>query len=170
MTNNSINLYRIPQALAEAFDRFTIDEETGELVGDDEARAAFEAAELAAGDKIEATCGWLASQAADVEAIKAEEARLAARRKAIENRSARVKALLLPAVEALGGKVKGVRFTASIRNVEAIDVIDLAEIPAEFKREKITIDPDKIAIKRAIKAGEEIPGAILVSRPSVSIR
>ena len=44
------------------------------------------------------------------------------------------------------------------------------ELKAEaFRRIKTTIDPDKVALKKALKDGETIPGAALEERQSVVI-
>ena len=42
---------------------------------------------------------------------------------------------------------------------EAVNVINLDEIPGEYKITEITYKPDKNSIKAAIKLGKEIPGA-----------
>jgi hypothetical protein len=52
--------------------------------------------------------------------------------------------------------------TASIRrNPESVLPVDEAEIPDEYWRVVTTRSLDKDAIKRAIKAGETVPGAML---------
>jgi hypothetical protein len=44
-------------------------------------------------------------------------------------------------------------------NPPAVIIDDLTAIPSEYVTTKIDLVPDKTAIKKAIKAGEEVPGA-----------
>ena len=46
---------------------------------------------------------------------------------------------------------------------------DVAALPAEYIRTKITNEADKTAIKNAIKAGEVVAGAELIKKQSISI-
>lgn len=56
------------------------------------------------------------------------------------------------------------------RKTEIVVVDPDADLPPELTREKRVIQPDKTAIKAAIKAGRVIPGAELVKGRSWSIR
>ncbi len=94
----------------------------------------------------------------DVVTIKAEEDRLSARRKTIENRIKRMKQSLQYAMEATGKtKFKTQLFSFNVQNNPAsvvMDEPDVANIPERFLKYK---DPeiDRKAIKDAIKAGDE---------------
>lgn len=76
---------------------------------------------------------------------------------------------MMPALEAMGGKVKGVMVSLRIGTTQAVKVLDLEVLPEAFRRIKTTIDPDKVALKKALKDGETIPGAALEERQSVVI-
>ena len=106
---------------------------------------------------------------AEADAIKAEEERLAKRRKALENKSERLKNYMMPALEAMGGKVKGVMASVRIGKSQAVTVFEPDALPDAFKRVVTKVDPDKVALKKALKAGEDIPGAALEDRHSVVI-
>ena len=54
------------------------------------------------------------------------------------------------------------------KNPPAVIIDDLTQIPTQYQRQKIQVDIDKVAIKAAIKAGEEVPGAHLEQRTSLS--
>lgn len=54
------------------------------------------------------------------------------------------------------------------KNPPSVIIDDVAKLPQKFQRQKIQIDPDKAAIKAAIKAGEEVPGAHLEQSVSLS--
>lgn len=61
-------------------------------------------------------------------------------------------------------------FKASFRKSKAVDVFDEAQIPAEFMRERVTVVPDKTAIKKAIESGQEVAGAKIEERLNLQIK
>lgn len=162
-----MKIYEIPGALRELLDRLDADPDTGEVDG--EALAAYAEYNAAAAEKLEGTACYVRELKAEADAIKAEEERLAKRRKALENKSERLKNYMMPALEAMGGKVKGVMASVRIGKSQAVTVFDIDALPDAFKHVKTTIDPDKVALKKALKTGEVIPGAALEDRQSVVI-
>ena len=162
-----MKIYEIPGALRELLDRLDADPDTGEVDG--EALAAYAEYTTAAAEKLEGTACYCRELKAEAEAIKAEEERLAKRRKALENKSERLKADMMPALEAMGGKVKGVMASLRISKTQSVTVFDIDALPDAFKRVVTKVDPDKVALKKALKAGEDIPGAALEDRQSVVI-
>ena len=94
----------------------------------------------------------------DAKGIKAEEERLAKRRKTIEGNVSRMKSALQYAMESTGKvKFKTTLFSFGIQNNPASVVMDeqyIENIPERFLKYK---DPeiDRKAIKDAIKAGDE---------------
>jgi len=56
------------------------------------------------------------------------------------------------------------------RKSEAVEIDDEDLIPDDMFREKVTRSPDKSAIKAALKAGQQIIGARLVSRANWTIK
>ena len=162
-----MKIYEIPSTLSDLLDRLDADPDTGEVDGD--ALAAYTEYQGAATEKLEATACYVRELEAEAEAIKAEEDRLAKRRKALENKSSRLKTYMMPALEAMGGKVKGVMASVRIGKSQAVTVFDLDALPDAFKRVVTKVDPDKVALKKALKAGEDIPGAALEDRQSVVI-
>lgn len=114
-----------------------------------------------------------ARQEADmmVSAIKEREAALEARRKRYEEQSAAYKALMLSLMQyASQEKVTLVTATLSITKPRAKVIInDVDELPQGFfKTERVA---DKTAIKDAISAGVDVPGAdIDLGEPSLTIR
>jgi hypothetical protein len=106
-------------------------------------------------------------------AIKAEEERLSGRRKAIERRVAALQAYTLNCLQLAGiQKLEGPRFKITVRdNPPAVDVFDAAQIPVEFMRqpEPPPPTPDKTAIKAALKAGKDVPGAKLTQGKRLAV-
>ena len=95
------------------------------------------------------------------EHIKAMQAKLKACRKregSLKDYLARnMKAAGILKIEADNGS-----FSASFtKNPPRVAIWDEAQIPADFMRTKTTTEPDKTAIKAAIQAGQDIPGAKL---------
>lgn len=107
-------------------------------------------------------------------AIKAAEKDMADRRKAIENRAAHVREYLKTCMEVAGvAKIDCPHFALSIRsNPPSVDVFEPGLIPGEFMRQLEPPPPsiDKTAIKEAIKAGREVPGAMLAHGTRLEIK
>lgn len=61
-------------------------------------------------------------------------------------------------------------FKASFRKSKAVDVFDESQIPAEFMRERVTVVPDKTAIRKAIESGQEVAGAKIEERQNLQIK
>ncbi len=61
--------------------------------------------------------------------------------------------------------------TLSLTKSKAVDIYDSDLIPEEYKRTKITVEPNKIKIKQAIlKDGELVPGATIKENKNLKIR
>lgn len=107
-------------------------------------------------------------------AIKDAEAQMAARRKAIENRAARIKDYLLANMMVAGiQKVECPLFKVTVReNPPAVEIFEPGLIPSEFMKqpEPPPPAPDKTAIKEAIKAGQDVPGCKLTRGVRLEIR
>lgn len=106
----------------------------------------------------------------EAEAIKAEEQRLANRRKALENRVEGLKQYLATSLEQAGlEKVKTPTFTVSFRtNRASVTILDETLIPEEYF--KVTKTPMKDAIRELLEQGQEIPGVALERGKYLTIR
>lgn len=98
-------------------------------------------------------------------AIKEAEAQMAARRKAIENRAAGMRAYVMTSMQVANvQKIECPFFKLALQNnPPAVDVFEAATVPSEFWVQAPPPPPalDKKAIAAAIKAGREVPGAKL---------
>ena len=123
----------------------------------------LEGIEGALEDKADNYAKCMSMLEADAKGIKAEEERLAKRRKTIEGNVSRMKSALQYAMEATGKtKFKTQLFSFNVQNNPASVVMDepyIENIPERFLKYK---DPeiDRKAIKDAIKAGDEDAMAI----------
>lgn len=111
---------------------------------------------------------------ASAAAIKEAEAQMAARRKAIENRAARVRDYLLANMMVAGiQKIECPYFRLAVRdNPPAVEVYEPGLIPAEYMRqpEPPPPTPDKTAIKDAMKSGKDVPGCRLTVGQRLEIK
>lgn len=113
----------------------------------------------------------ISQMAHDVSGLKEEEARLNARRKAIENRIANMKNHLMDTMSVLGTqKVKTTLFSFGIQNnPPAVVIDDEKKIPKKYWIEQ---DPklDKAAIKEMLKSGVTCEFAHLAQSQGLRIR
>ena len=142
-----------------------VDSETGEILSYHE----IELLEMERSAKIEGWGCWIKNQMSDAAALKAEienmQARLKALNTKIESSTRRYQEYLN------GEKVSTPKLAVTYRKAEAVEVdVSVDELPAQYQRIKTTVEPDKTALKAALKAGEEIAGCHLVTRQSMSIK
>ena len=101
---------------------------------------------------------YIRNLSAEAEALKAEEAALFKKRKAAENKAERLKAYLAAQMTLCGFReLRAGLFKLRFQPTPpAIGIIDEAAIPEQYRKVKIEID--RLAIRDALKAGEEVPG------------
>ena len=109
----------------------------------------------------------------DVASLKSEEKRIADRRKSLEKSVERVSQLalgLLQAHEELTGetKIKRADLTAWIATTKSVEISDEDAIPSAFL--VTTTRPNKTAIGKTLKGGEEVPGCELVDKTGARFR
>lgn len=127
-------------------------------------------------DTLEAETGALQEKAANTGAVvlmlehaaagmREAEARMAARRKAVEGRAAHVRAYLLECMQRASlTRVDTPELHLAVRKNPPAVVVDNAErVPTSFWVQKPAPPPEisKTRIREAIKAGQEVPGAHL---------
>lgn len=166
---SSITLYELASDFRAAADKLAdmeMDEQTiadtlDSLSGELETKAV----------NVAAFCRNLEANAA---AIKEAESHMAARRKAMESRAARIKDYLLANMMVAGvQKIESPYFKLAVReNPAAVEVYEPGLIPAEFMRQPEPPPPvvDKAAIKEAIKAGREVAGCKLTKGVRLEIK
>ena len=161
-----MKLYDIDKALMEAFEK-AIDPDTGEIV-DEEAYNDFCQLEMDRDQKIENVGLWIKDLKAESEAIKAEADKLLSRKKVADNEIERLKDFLSRALN--GEKFKTARLSVSYRRTESVSVcVPVSELPPDMIHWKDP-EPDKKAIKEAIKNGMQIEGCKLEEKQSIQIR
>lgn len=121
-------------------------------------------------EKVDNIIKLIKNTESDIEGYKAEEKRLNARRKSLENTVTSLKNYLDSSLKSLGLKeVKTTLFTCKFQKSKAsVDIENLEDIPSGYI--KIKKEADKIALYTALKMGEEIPGAKLVQNETLKIK
>lgn len=105
---------------------------------------------------------------ADALAYEAEKNAFAEREKAAKGKVEQLKKYL---AYALGGeKFSTSKCAVSFRRSEKVDITDKSLIPVEFFKTSITYEPDKTAIKKAIKDGQEVGGCQLIESLNPQIK
>jgi len=160
-------------------DAFQISEAAAQIryaLGDDDDETAFLDTLEGATDAMEfadAVISAALESDALAAAIKDQEAALKARRDRILWRSEALRGQLLPLLNAIGvNKLERPRATISKRaGSVSVQITDPDSIPTQLLRTKTTTEPDKLAIKEQLQAGETVPGAELVrGADTVSLR
>ena len=128
-------------------------------------------------DKADNIACLLKNLDAEVVAIKAEETRLAERRKAKEKYHERLKAYLSDTLQAAGlNKIETARNKITFRKSESVEIANeeaFIKWASEKRDDLLTFSAPKVnktAIKSALKEGDEIVGVQLVSKNNIQIK
>lgn len=145
--------------------------EMGEEIDADTLKDTLEGIEGEISDKAESIVKVMKSIEADEQAIKAEEDRLCARRKALENRRLSIKDYLeVQLISAKIDKITGTIFTIALQNnPPSVVIAEQAKVPKKYY---IKQEPklDKTMLKEAIMGGRKIKGVELKQTKSLRIR
>lgn len=108
-------------------------------------------------EKVENTAKYIKNMESDIEGIKVEINRLTTLKKQKERNTEWLKSNIEYTLKNKGiEKLEVGTFKCGYRKSESVEVDDLNAIPSDYT--KTEIKADKIAIKKALKAGEEISG------------
>lgn len=106
--------------------------------------------------------------------IKEAETAMDARRKALENRANGLRRYIADAMDFAGvRKIECPYFALKLKaNPASVDVFDLAQLPMDYMCPVLPPPPapDKAAIKAALQAGQDVPGARLVQGQRLEIK
>ena len=108
---------------------------------------------------------------AEVDAIKAEEQRLATRRKTVENNITRLKEYAVEMLDAAGiDSAKDDLFSVRVQDSPpSVDVHDEAKLPQSYY---VPVAPrlDKRSLLDDLKSGKDVPGAAIMRSRSLRVR
>lgn len=157
-----MNLYEIDSAIISC-----VDPETGEILD----LEWLDQLQMERTRKIENILLWIKNLKSESEAIKAEEKALAERRKQDEKKAESLTQYVQNVLN--GQKFQTARVGVSYRRSEAVVVDDMKKLTACNDGEYIVYkdpEPNKTAIKAALKNGDVIPGCHLEERQNMTIK
>lgn len=157
-----MTLFEIDKALADF--EFEVDEETGEILN----AADLDELKMAREDKIENIGLYIKNLEAEKEAVKHEKDNFADREKRLGKKIDSLKKYLTYALD--GQKFSTPKVAVSFRKSESVLVKDKYLIPDNYMNISVVREPNKTAIKNALKRGEEIMGVELVEKKNVSVK
>ncbi len=143
-----------------------VDPETGEIT--DECMANLEALEIERERKLLDIAVYMMGEEAEAKAVEEHAKAMATRARTHRNRATRLRRFLSEQIPN-GSKLRDDRVRISWRNSERVDVDEDADLPERFLRRPPPA-PDKTALRNALKSGQEIPGARLLSGASIQIK
>ena len=169
-----MNIYEIDNEFATKMNELLeiFDEETGEVTDIDrfeELKKALDDLAEERKQKISNVACWYKSLVAEANAIKEEKQKLAKRQAACENKAESLKKYLEYALQ--GEKFEDARCKISYRTSESVtfaDGFDYSKLPTEFQ--KVTVEPNKVELKKAIKDGQGFAGVFLQKKTSTIIK
>lgn len=156
------NLYDIDAKIMECMAN-CIDPDTGEITNSEQ----LEALQMERQTKLENVALYIKNLKADAAIYKAEKQAFAERQAAAEKRAESLSEWLKKALD--GKKFKTEKAEINFRKTQTVEVIDIWDLNEDLLKYSDPT-PDKAAIKRAIKAGEEVKGAKLVDDISMTIK
>ncbi len=163
-----ISLYEINDEYERALNTFHIDEETGELIFDNEA---IEKNEADFKTKIDNLACYIKDLNALSESIKAEKSALDERLKANDKKVEALKKYLGSALEMRGmDKFETARNKLSFRKSTSVVVNEDVLLPKEYIKTVVTEKVDKKAIGDALKNGAVIYGCYLKETNNLQIK
>lgn len=162
-----MNLYELTAELQNAMENIVIDPETGEATGFE----AVDALDIAFDDKAEGYALAIKNLLAFADSADAEADKLKARAKSAKNRAEHLREHLAQSMAAVGKtQVETARASIKFRRSEAVLITNDSLIPEDWWKVRVTREPNKVEIKKHLKAGEVVPGAELETRMNLQIK
>lgn len=128
----------------------------------------FDALQMELADRVDGIGCYIKNLRAEADAIYAEINNLSLRAAAFKREALRCETYLSGVL--YGQKFESPRCKITWRKSESCNVLNIEQLPNEYLRTKVTVDADKTAIKKAIKAGIEVPGAELIQKLNMTLK
>ena len=158
-----MKLYEIDNAILDC-----IDLETGEVIDTER----LDALNMERDAKIENVACWIKDLQAEAEAIKTEKQALAERQRVAENKAESLKKWLAYVLD--GQKFSTAKCAVSFRKTEKVEISDVGMIRLMKEHDELLTykdpEPNKTAIKQALKDGLSVEGVHLVQNTSTIIK
>ena len=159
-----MTIYEIDQAIMKC-----VDLETGEIIDTEQ----LDKLQMEREKKLENVACWIKDLKAEAEALKNEKQALAERQRVAENKANSLKKYLAYALD--GKKFSTAKCAVSFRTTESVEVTTegIENLMRDGKDDLLTYktpEPNKTAIKQAIKDGLNVSGVQLVQNTSTIIK
>ena len=159
-----MTIYEIDQAIMKC-----VDLETGEIIDTEQ----LDKLQMEREKKLENVACWIKDLKAEAEALKNEKQALAERQRVAENKANSLKKYLAYALD--GKKFSTAKCAVSFRTTESVEVTTegIENLMRDGKDDLLTYktpEPNKTAIKQAIKDGLNVAGVQLVQNISTIIK
>ena len=180
----SKNLFEIQNSMMNLLE-YGVDDETGEIIEtEEEFNALYDSIQLDLHTKLDNTNCLQKMIDGEIDVIDKEIKRLTAEKKARENKKEwlkrRVDTFVVRQFTDENGNVdvEGLHkyklelphSKISYHKSDSVEVTDFDKLPQEYIKTKIEKNPDKVAIKNAIKAGKKVEGATVVTNYNIQIK
>jgi len=154
-----MQLYKLTEEYAQAMAAMADDGVDDQTISD-----TLEGLQGAIEEKAKAVAAYLQNIKAESVAMKEAEARIAARRRVIDNKVARMQDYLRDEMtKADLPKLVTPEFSVTVgKPLKSVSIIDVELVDDEYLTTKVTIMADKKSIKKALDAGQEVKGAQLI--------
>lgn len=164
-----MNLYTIDKHIQEVLDNgFSFDEETGELLFD---MSSLEELQDMYQSKVDNIASYIKNLENLNDAIKNEKKALDERLKANEKKAERLKNYLAMSLTQNGySNFETPRNKISFRKSESTKIVNELAIPDKFKKAEVKVSINKAEIKKALKNGVEVPGAVLEEKKNMILK
>ncbi len=162
------SLYEIDERLANIFitpEGEGVNALTGEVLDS----KALDALQMEKWQKVDNICRYIKNLQSDAEQYRAECERLKKRMDSASRKAESLKMYLASHLEE-GKKADVPSAQIRWRKSVAVSITDETKLPKAFLKETVEVKPDKAAIKDHLKKGEDVPGACLEERQSLSIK
>lgn len=152
-------LYEIDRSILEC-----LDFESGEILDLER----FENLQLERNQKIENIALLIKNLQSDALAYKAEKDAFDEREKAATKKAEQLKSWLSGILN--GEKFSTAKCVVSFRKSEKVEILDMEKIPKKYLTKKVTVTPDKNAIKEILKDGKKVNGCCLIQNQNIQIK
>lgn len=165
-----MNLFEIDAEIRSVFDNVSIDEETGEIIGEIDF-AKLEELNVEKTKKIEGMALFAKELDAEIKALKLEKQSILNRIELKESRLESLKNYLTTVLISSGeNRFETAKTVLSFRKSVAVKITNEEALPKSVLVKKVSFSPDKVLIKKLISSGKKVRGAELEMRNSIQIK
>jgi hypothetical protein len=152
------------------FDELCVDHQTGEIDMEQE-KSLDELRNQIINEGIEKLCKVRANKMVEIEGLKQEEERIAAKRKSLEKGLKSLEEYMKLIYDQAGqDKLQAGTFTVSMRKSIKTIVDNEELLPPHYKIQKVEYKPDLKAIKEDIQNGVEVAGCHLEEKQNIQVK